>query len=269
MIARRHALARRLRRLRKDPAVRAAEGVFVAEGVHLAAEAVRSGAAIELAVTAPALATTEEGRALAARLRAAGVRCEESADEVLASLQDARSPQPILLVVRRPDAPALDRIARSGAAPPLIVVCCGLQDPGNLGSVLRSAEAAGASGAIVAGGADLYHPRTVRATMGAIFRLAVASGPAEAAIEALSGAGVATFAAVPRGRVAYDAADWCGPCAVVLGGEGGGLPPGIVAACDETVGIPLASGVESLSVGAAAAVLLFEAARTRRLTSGG
>jgi len=267
MISRSHPLVLRLRALRRDRARREGEGVVVAEGIHLAEEALRRGALIEAAIVSPRLAATAEGRGLAARLRAAAVELLEGSDALVDSLQDARAAQPVVAIVRR-DAPDFEDLLGARGAVPLVVIACGVQDPGNLGAILRAAEAAGATGLTAsAGGVDLTHPRTVRASMGAILRFpAVEVDPVEA-LDRLRGRGLVAVGALPRGGEDYDACDWTRPIALVLGGEGGGIPEDAAKHLDARVRIPMAAGVESLSVAAAAAVLLFEAARARRRLS--
>ncbi|HZN54678.1 MAG TPA: RNA methyltransferase [Candidatus Polarisedimenticolaceae bacterium] len=264
MPSRNHPLARRLKALRGDRALRDAEGVLVAEGVHLAQEALAAGAAIEGAVASPRLLETIEGRDLARRIAAARVATLETSDEELRTLTDARTPQPIAVIVRRA-APALGEVVPGGGAPALCLVACGVQDPGNLGALLRSADAAGATGFLaVAGGVSLTHPRAVRASMGAIFRLRAAEADLNEALDRIGGLEIRIVGAAPRDGVAYDAFDWRPPVALLLGGEGAGLPRSAVARIGARVAIPMAKRVESLSVNAAGAVLLFEAARQRR-----
>jgi TrmH family RNA methyltransferase len=171
----------------------------------------------------------------------------------------------VLLVVRRPDG------ARARAVPglpgvALVAVAVGVQDPGNLGSILRSADGAGATGFVTVGSsADLFHPRAVRASMGAIFRLPSAQeSEAEPLLAHLRRLGIATLAAHPSSELLYDLCDLRGPVALFFGGEGSGLHADLSRRLDGAVRIPMRRGVESLSVGAAAAVLLFEAARQRR-----
>lgn len=241
--------------------------MLVAEGVHLVLEALRSAATIECVVASPRLERTREGRALRAEVAGRGVDLREAADSLLGSLQDARSPQPVLAVVRAPTW-SLDEVLapRGEATPPLVVVADRIQDPGNLGAVLRTADAAGATGFVCCGGsADLHHPRAVRATMGSVFRLPALAAERSEAQAALSRRGIRTIAADPRGGSVYHEGDLTGAVALLLGGEGAGLDPAWLERADCRVRIPMRDGVDSLSVGAAAAVLLFEAARRRRL----
>jgi len=262
-LGRSHAVVRRLRALRRSREERDAQRVFVAEGLHLAAEALEARVAVEFAIVSPAILHSPEGIAIRKRLDEAGVVVHETSDAVLESLQDARSPQPLALVVRRGDtdfAAALD--ARGG--PALVLVTHGLQDPGNLGSIWRTADAAGATAMVACGeGVDLYHPRAVRATMGSIFRLPAATVDAATLLAELRRRGIASVAADPRAKIEHARCDLKSPVALWIGGEGAGLPPAILDAADRAVRIPMAAGVESLAAPAAAAVLLYEAARQR------
>jgi TrmH family RNA methyltransferase len=264
LLSRNHPTLHRLRGLRRDALLREAEGVFIAEGLHLAAEALACGARVELALTSPRLLASPQGRQLAERLRRTQVAWEMTEDHLLDALQDARSPQPVLLVVRRYQL-GLETLFDDPVGVPLLVVVDGVQDPGNLGAIWRTADAAGATGLVACGaGADLYHPRVVRATAGAIFRLAAVAAESRSVLEHLRRRGWVAWGTTTRADRTHDDVDWSGPCAIVLGGEGSGLTGELASALDGYVRIPMRPGAESLSVGAAAAVLLFEAARQRR-----
>lgn len=263
MLARTNPLVRRLRALRKERKLRDEEGVFLAEGLHLAEEALRAAAEIETALVSSALDLVPGGRALRERLAASGARVEATSDELLDELQDARSPQPVLLVVRRPPQRLADALpGRDGL--PLVVVAHGIQDPGNLGAIVRSADAAGATGFVATGkGADLFHPRAVRGTMGSVFRLPVAAADLPAALAAGRAIGLAIVATGAREGIPHTRFDFRRPAVVLLGAEGSGLPSLVEEEADARIRVPMRPGVESLSVGAAAAVVLFEAARQR------
>jgi len=235
--------------------------VLLAEGVHLAQEALKSGTAIETVVVSPRLTHNSEGRALLQTIERRGLNCLHTSDAVLESLQDARSPQPILMVLRRPRWTLDDLL---GSSQPLVTVAYGLQDPGNLGSLVRTAEAAGSTGCLLCGScADPFHPRTVRASAGSMLRLPVVELETEALLARLAAAQVAVFATDALDGTLFHQCDFSGPSAILFGGEGSGLPPEIVGLAQQTARIPLQAGVESLSVSAAAAVVLFEAARQR------
>lgn len=264
MLSRTHPVARRLRALRTDRALRDAEGVCVAEGIHLAGEALAAGAAIEAAIVSPRLLENAEGRELARRLGESGVPTYESSEATLDGLQDARSPQPVVAIVAWRSAPLAEVLdGRRGV--PLVAVACGVQEPGNLGALWRTADAAGATGFLsTSGSAALTHPRAVRATMGSIFRLPATEWTLEAILHEVKSRGFKIIGADARAAVPYDTVDWSGPIALLLGGEGAGLPAEAAGRLDARAMIPMAPGVESLSVNAAAAVLLFAAARARR-----
>lgn len=263
MLSRTGAIARRIRALRSDAKLRAHDEVIIAEGIHLAFEALAASARIELAIVSPRLTENQEGIELSHRLRGAGVLVHMAAESTLLSLADSRSPQPVLLLVRRRLATLDEAIAgRGGDA--LFVAACGVQDPGNVGALLRTSDAAGATGfAASETSASLTHPRAVRAGMGSIFRLPAAEATLREILGNVKSSGFRVIGAAAKGGKAYDAVDWSGPVALLLGGEGAGLPPDAGAALDVRVSIPMAPPVESLSVGAAAAVLLFQAARVR------
>jgi TrmH family RNA methyltransferase len=232
--------------------------VFVAEGIHAAVEALAAGADVELAVVSPALDRAPQAVALREALDRAGIAVHLTTDERIDRIQDAHTGQPIVLVVRRTldDADALDEPA---------VLTSGVQDPGNSGTLLRTAAAAGVRRFLACdGGADPYHPRAVRASAGAIFRLPPAIvASSEERVARLSSAGLRVVIAGADGDTAYDRFPWEEPFALVLGSEAHGVAERTALRADARVAIPMAAGTESLSVAAAAAVLLFEAARVR------
>lgn len=206
--------------------------------------------------------TVELRRSAAAR----GVAVHGLATGVAARVADTTNPQPALAVAVRPHR-SLRQVAEACAtarAPLLVLV--DVADPGNAGTLVRTAEAAGAVGVVCAGTTvDPFGPKAVRAAAGAAFRLPIVE--AEVAIDALGElgrAGVRRLAAVPTGGDPHDEADLTGPVALVLGSEAHGLTPAVTASVDGLLTIPMHGPTESLSVGAAGAVLCFEAAHQRR-----
>ena len=247
--------------MRKSAAARREQGLLIAEGVHLAREAIAAECELEAAVFDPRLAASGEGVGVLAALRERGVPCHEVAESVMDGLQDARSPQALVLMVRT--AALAGRPWRT-SQDPLIVVCDGVQDPGNLGAIVRSADAAGAAGLIATGStADLHHPRTVRASMGSIFRLPVDRMELSVATRRLRDEKLTLIGTRVSGGENYRDAPLTGACALFFGGEGPGLGETFLQTLDRTVTIPLHAEVESLSLGAAVAVTLFEAVRQR------
>jgi TrmH family RNA methyltransferase len=180
-------------------------------------------------------------------------------DGALDRVGDVGTSQGVLAIAATPAPPA--DLPSEGT----VLVVHDVADPGNLGTLLRSAEAAGAGAVVVVGGADVWSPKVVRAAAGSSFRLPVHTCPAaEEALARLGDAGLACLAAVARGGRPHDRVDLSGPVALVVGSEAHGLPPALVARCDGAVTIELAGPAESLNVAMAATVLLFEALRQRR-----
>ncbi|HKW88402.1 MAG TPA: RNA methyltransferase [Candidatus Acidoferrales bacterium] len=232
------------------------------EGARLVAEAVRSGLAMEAI-----LASTTAERALASLLaeldRPALVL--RTTDKLFDSIADTESPQGIAALVK-PRQFIFDDLLHGV---PLIVVLAGVQDPGNVGTIFRSAEALGASGAIVARGtAHPLAPKAMRASAGSALRLPAVCGIAvPVAMAQLRVSGVRIVAATSShnpAAVLPDALDFRAPVALLIGNEGGGLPPEIERSADALVRIPLAEPVDSLNAAVAASLLLYEAARQRR-----
>ncbi|MCA1964181.1 MAG: RNA methyltransferase, partial [Prosthecobacter sp.] len=237
-------------------------GLMFLDGLRLAEEALRSGLAIEAAFAA-------SGRAEARLLRlveALGQRMVPvfwTQAEVLHTLSDTVQSQGLVLIARRLALELGGFFQKKGS---LYLALDRVQDPGNMGTLLRTAEAAGVDGVISLGGSvDLFSPKVLRSAMGAAFRLPVLVG---LAAEALPGVcaqhGLHLAAATGEGETDYTAHDWQTPTVLILGNEGQGVSPALLAACHSRLHIPLANGVESLNVAAAGAVLLFEAARQRR-----
>lgn len=229
------------------------------EGPHLVAEAAAAGVELLDVLATPELLASAAGRELAARLPVAP---HPVAAEALASVFDADSPRGVAAVARLP---------RPGvAALPLrpdgvFLYVAGLQDPGNLGALARSAEAAGAAGlALAPGTVTPNHPRALRASAGSLLRLAVAVGVEAAALDRhLAPLSPRRIALATRGGESPWTADLGGALILLLGAEGPGLPDALAAAADLALTIPLAGEVESLNATVAAALVLFEVRRRR------
>lgn len=162
------------------------------------------------------------------------------------------------------EAPARTLADLPAPAAPLYVVCSGLEKPGNLGAILRSADGAGADAVLLDRDAvDLFSPQTIRASTGAVFTLPVAGAPADALVPWLRGRGVQIVAATPDADRRYTDVDLTGPTALVMGAEAEGLDGGWRGAADARVRIPMAGVADSLNVSVAAALLVYEARRQR------
>jgi TrmH family RNA methyltransferase len=236
----------------------------VVEGAKVLGEALAAGVSVESVYVDRSVAGTSESVTdVLERAYGAGSRIYELEPGVLTRVAGTVNPQPILAVVPQIDVP-LDRLAETGAD--LVIVCVDLRDPGNAGTVLRSAEAAGAGGVVCCDGSvDVFNPKTVRASAGALFNVPVVSGgdPVQV-LDRLGEWRLRRLGTAARGGVDYTETDLSIPLALVLGNEAHGLPGHLEAALDGVVTIPMAGRAESLNVGMAAAVLCFEACRQRR-----
>jgi TrmH family RNA methyltransferase len=207
----------------------------------------------------------EDAEAVACRAAEAGARLVELPAGALAQVADTVTPQPLIGLAVRPSARLDDLLdaARTQRLP--LVVLAGLGDPGNAGTVMRSAEAAGAAGVICCGGVDPYGPKAVRASAGSVLLLPVVEDPdLRRVLVALGDAHLRRVGLAAHGGTALEQADLRGPVAVVLGSESHGLPDGLERVLDEVLTIPLAGRTESLNVAMAGTLALFEAARQRR-----
>ncbi len=258
-LAIRNPRVQRLRRLARDARARRTERAYVVEGEKLVAAAVAAGAPVEAVYVGP-------GYAGALAASSAGIVAQALAPGVLERVSATVTPQPVIGVVAivDTDMATLHHAVAADAGP--VVVCVDVRDPGNLGTVLRSAQAAGAAGIVFCDGtADAYGPKCVRASAGAVFQLPMVSGGAAVEVlEELGSWGMRRLGTRAAGGTAYDTTDLTGPVALVLGNEAHGLSSEIEGVLDGLVTIPMAAPAESLNVGAAAAILCFESARQRR-----
>lgn len=237
---------------------REATGRFVIEGFRLIEQALADQVVLDVVLYD---AGASDGRlpALLAQAAARGVKVIPATTHVVAACSQVETSQGIAAIARQPAASLLSLLADREA---LLVIADRLQDPGNLGTIIRIADAAGASGVItITGTVDAFNPKAVRATMGSVFHLAVASAAAADLLPALAGHGIRLLVADQHGAVDFLDADYRRPCAIVLGNEGQGVEARWTAAAAATVRIPMYGRAESLNVAVAAALLLYEARR--------
>jgi TrmH family RNA methyltransferase len=263
-----------VRGLVQKRSVRWDERAFVAEGAELLRSALRAGVPIESVYVAPGGADDALVAETLAQAESAGVRVIALAPGVLERIADTVTPQPVLTVL-----PMLHGDAGAGpgglsfesaAEHPLIVVMVDVRDPGNAGTVLRTADASGVSSVVFAGDSvDPYNPKTVRASAGSIFHVPFGvQQDLAAVVGALSSAGYRTVATTVRSGLDYTAYDWSQPTALFLGNEASGLTEAEQALVGDAVAVPMEGQAESLNVGVACAVLCFEALRQRRAGAG-
>lgn len=236
--------------------VREREAHFVVEGTRLVEEMVRAGVRPALVFYTPAWLASSPARLLAPALEQAAGGAWLVTEPVLEACAETDSPQGVLAV-----APFQQIRPRPG----LILILDRLRDPGNLGTILRSAQASGVGQVILTPETvDLHNPKVVRGAMGAHFRLPIARLDWDALRDRV--AALAVWLADARGRVAYDAVDWTLPTALIIGGEAEGAGQEARTLAGEGVSIPMVPESESLNAAMAATVILFEAARQRRGT---
>ena len=233
--------------------------LLLAEGVRLVREALAAGLEVVEAVVSPRL----EDPALRDELARRAAQFAEASDAVLERVSALETPPGVAVLLRRPQWSEQDLLR--GDLQPLLVLAAGVRDPGNVGALVRTAEAAGATGCLtLRGGADPFRDKAVRGSMGSVFRLPVQHGMDAA--EALAFAErhrLRVVVADGAGQREHTEADLRTPTLLVVGAEAAGVPEALRAGADEHVRIRLKPTVESLNVAVAAGVLLFEAARQR------
>lgn len=234
------------------------------DGAHLVREAHAAALPLESVVIASSrLESQNEEASLARALDESGIDVACASDQVFAAISPVRSPSGIVGIAHRHPTTA-DAILEQARLFALVVI--DVQDPGNVGSLMRVAEAGGVTGVIVSGdSANPFSWKAVRGSMGSVLRLPVArSASTDVVMQGIRKTNTKTIAAVPRDGWDPDAVDWSGRIALLLGGEGPGLSADVVAAADERVTIPMEVPVESLNVAASAAIIIYAARRARQ-----
>ena len=257
-----HSSVKRYRELARNPPKHGLERELLLDGPHLLFEAQKSGLSIESAAFEQDAFNDPAVKKLAEDLVADGADVFIVSRKTLESMSPVRSPAGVVGIARR-DLPTLNDALT--APNPLIVVAHDVQDPGNVGGIMRTAEAAGATALVAtASTADPLGWKALRGSMGSALRLPIARGEVDDVLRALKSAGIQTSALVPRsGRPLFET-DLRKPSALLLGAEGAGLPDDLLRQVDQRITIPMQTPVESLNVGVAAALVLYEAFRQRR-----
>jgi len=248
----------------RDAARGAAGEVMLLDGAHLVADALAAEVAVTEAAVTTASREKPEIEDLVRLLHARGADVAIVTPAVMDAISPVRSPSGIVALAPRPASREADVYA--GAAP-LVVVAVDVQDPGNVGAIVRVAEAAGATGVVAAGAsANPFGWKALRGSMGSALRIAIAAGDPYAAVDAARQHRCRVLATVPRGGSAPFEIDLTGPIVLIIGGEGPGLPPALVERADQRVTLPMQPPVESLNAAVTAAVVLYEARRQRGAT---
>ncbi|WP_425061233.1 23S rRNA (guanosine-2'-O-)-methyltransferase RlmB [Sporomusa carbonis] len=239
-------------------------GMFVAEGVRLVEECAAARWPVDVCIYTEAAAAHKRAQAVIDRLIAANCRMVVVPEDIYHRLSDTEQPQGLMAVLKKRKVSIEQMVAKEGK-PPLIVVLDGIQDPGNAGTIIRTADAVGCTGVVaLKGSADIYAGKTVRATMGSLFHLPVAEGlTSEELVAVLAKAGISILATCLQNSAVYYQADLKKPVAIVLGNEGQGVSRELMEAAEVRLNIPLIGQAESLNVAVAAGIVLYEAVRQR------
>jgi RNA methyltransferase, TrmH family len=253
---------RRLRRLVQKRSLRWSEGVCVLEGPDLVASALAAGIEFEAIFVDESYTSRHGSNELYEIAARHGVRVYSLAPGALEKIADAATPQPVLAAVRLPVV-AVEDIAAEG----LVLVLHDVRDPGNAGTLIRSADAAGATAVVFTGhSVDPFNPKTLRATAGSIFHLPVAVGELADTLDSLASRGAQSFATVVRGGIDHREIDYTRATVVVIGNEAEGLDDEAIALCGGAISISMAGSSESLNAGVAGSLIAFEAMWRRQDT---
>jgi TrmH family RNA methyltransferase len=250
-----HQRVRRLRRLVQKRSLRWSEGVCVLEGPDLNAAALDASCEFEAIYFDADQLTSSAMAELQARATSKGIRVFALAPGVLERVADAATPQPVLGAVRLP----LNRVSDVPVSA-LVLILHDVRDPGNAGTLIRSADAAGAAGVVFTGqSVDPFNPKTLRATAGSVFHVPVAVGEFSETLTDFKARGATVLASVVRGGVSHRLVDFSQPTVVVVGNEADGLSDEDVALCDGAISIEMSGKSESLNAGVAGSLIAFEA----------
>ncbi|MFV0528184.1 MAG: TrmH family RNA methyltransferase [Lachnospiraceae bacterium] len=245
--------------LMKSSKARKEQGIFVAEGRKMFEEAPKERIE-KVFVTEAAAEVCREGLE--------SVDSEIVSEQVFHQMSDTITPQGILTLVRQSAYTAEELLfpsAEGAQSTPFVLLLENLQDPGNLGTILRTAEAAGVTGVLLTRECvDVYNPKTIRATMGSVYRLPFAVvTEMEHVLQCCKQQNIRTYAAHLEGTQAYTQADYTLPTAFMIGNEGSGLSDALAAQADQWIRIPMQGQVESLNAAMAAGILMYETSRQR------
>jgi TrmH family RNA methyltransferase len=235
---------------------------FIIEGPHLVEMALAADTSISEVFFTEAFGGKEENQAILDRLSKCKARIYEVTDHLLSKLSDAKTPQGIIAVAEQSPLPLNELRLRVN---PLLVVADGIQDPGNLGTIIRTADAAGADGVVILPGTcDVYMQKTIRATAGSLFNIPVTHAAVDELLDWLHIQKISLVVTASGTENSFLEADLVKPVAFVFGNEAQGVQEGIRRAAAVVLSIPIYGKAESLNVAASAAICLYEAVRQRR-----
>lgn len=246
----------------KKRKAREEDGIYIVEGLRMVVEAPEAKVR-EIYVSESFYNKKKEEL----KLDKWGRKLEILSDSVYGHVSDTKTPQGVLVVMEQMKYSFEEVISSKEGSAPLLMVLDNLQDPGNLGTILRAGEAAGVTGVVMSSDTvDIYNPKVIRSTMGSIYRMPfIYVEDLAEKVQMLHKSGIHTYAAHLKGTHSYEADDFTKGTAFLIGNEGNGLRDEVADAAEIYVKIPMCGEVESLNAAIAASVLMFEAARQRRL----
>jgi RNA methyltransferase, TrmH family len=252
-----------LRHARSVRDSRVDDSIFV-EGLRLCEEAFSSGLKIEAVIYSEEITRKERAASLIQQLGATGNKLASVSEKLLESISYTRTPQGIVVLASRPPRDEAT-FNKKQPASPFLVILHGINNPVNVGAIMRTAEAAGVTGAVAtAHTSDAFSPKALRGAMGSAFRVPIWTGSEySAVIEWCAGRGIRAICGAARGSKTYKEIDWSGAVAVVVGPESIGLSVEEISLAEESVRIPMQGSVESLNVAVATGLLLYEASGQR------
>lgn len=257
---------KKVQQLLKKARTRREEGLFVAEGIKMFGEAPKDR--LQKVYAAASFAEKEEFQKILKEkgLENPGDKVEIVDDKVFKSLSDTVTPQGVLCLISMKDW-SLEEILE-GVKNPLLIILEDLQDPGNLGTIIRTGEGAGITGVILSRtSVDVFNPKVIRSTMGSVYRVPVlyVDSIEKEVLSVLKTHGITTYAAHLKGKNNYDQEDYGKGTAFFIGNEGNGLTDSLTACADTLIKIPMEGQVESLNAAMASGILMYEVARQRRV----
>ncbi|MCR4434878.1 MAG: RNA methyltransferase [Clostridiales bacterium] len=240
---------------------RGAENLFFVEGLRIVEEALEEGADIVRVLVSQEFTGTAAGKALLKNIRSKSIKLFILANSLYREMSDTKNPQGVMAVIKSKPL-SLEEIMVKNK---FLVILDSIQDPGNMGTIIRTADAADAGGVIVSKGCvDIYNPKVLRSTMGSIFRVPVfLSADLEDTIKIVKSKGIRVCAAHLNGDISHFQLDRSPKTAFIIGNEANGISDEVAALADILVKIPMPGGAESLNASVAAALLMYEAVRWR------
>jgi TrmH family RNA methyltransferase len=246
----------------RNRSAREEKGLYFIEGYRFVAEALKASADIIYIIVSETFLAGHGKEDLTGMVEQSSIRCYVVPDHMFESISDTKNPQGILAVLR------LDRKkpGEAGFGNGMLVIMDMVMDPGNMGTIIRTADAAGCAGIIVTDGCvDVFNPKVLRSTMGSIFHIPVYHcGSVEETLKKVKESGFLILASHLEGSTGIFDVDLTGNIALVIGNEAGGISEAAVQSADLLVKIPMEGGAESLNVSVAAGIMMFEAVRQKK-----